>query len=56
MPEPDDTDTYRVDPADHRGHNAGLLSLGFKLARHRRDDDIRGPRPLPVEPYREEER
>jgi hypothetical protein len=43
-PEPD---SYRVDPAKHRGRDDGILSRLFRLTGQRRDDDHRGPRPLP---------
>lgn len=43
--EPDD-DPNRVDPAEHRGRDEGLLSRDFRLARHRDRDDITGPRPI----------
>jgi hypothetical protein len=39
-------DSYRVDPAHHRGHDTGILKRSFELPRDRRDDDPRGPRPL----------
>jgi hypothetical protein len=43
-------DPYRVDPAEHRGREAGILARLFQLARRRRPEDHRGPAPLPPEP------
>lgn len=41
-----ETDPHRVNPAEHRGRDVGLLAKLFKLKRHRRDDDIAGPWPI----------
>lgn len=56
MPELDEpvTDPHQVDPAEHRGHDSGILSRKFRLARRRRDDDHTGPRRL--DPDRERQR
>ena len=40
-------DPHRVDPAEHRGPDVGILDRRFTLPADRRDDDPRGPRPLP---------
>lgn len=46
MPDPDEppTDPHQVDPEQHRGHDTGILSRAFRLARRRRDDDHTAPR------------
>jgi hypothetical protein len=44
--EPLDDDPHRVDPAEHRGPDVGILDRRFTLPADRRDDDHRGPRPL----------
>lgn len=49
MAEPYEPDDYRVDPAEHRGREVGILARMFQLARQRRDEDHRGPAPLPPE-------
>lgn len=46
MTEPD---PHRVNPAEHRGRDTGLLAKLFKLKRHRRDTDITGPKGLEPE-------
>lgn len=43
-------DPYRVDPAQHRGRDIGILERLFKLPRDRRPSDHRGPRRLDPEP------
>lgn len=43
MTEPD---PHRVNPAEHRGRDRGLLSKLFKLKLHRQDDDITAPKPI----------
>ena len=43
-----DIDPRRVDPAEHRGRDVGILHRLFTLPVDRRDDDPRGPRPLPL--------
>lgn len=42
-------DVYRVDPAEHRGREVGILARLFEVARRRRAEDHRGPAPLPPE-------
>lgn len=44
-------DEHRVDPAEHRGSDSGLLAKLFKLKRHRRPDDITGPRRIDPEDW-----
>lgn len=57
MSDPPD-DPHRVNPAEHRGRDVGILARLFRVARNRRHDDHRGPRPLdpPPDIYRERER
>lgn len=40
-------DPYRVDPAQHRGRDVGILARAFLLAHRRPAHDHRGPAPLP---------
>lgn len=40
-------ETGRVDPAEHRGQDIGILHRLFQLPLERFDDDPLGPRPLP---------
>lgn len=56
MDDPPVDDPHRVDPAQHRGPGIGILARMFRLAGRRRDDDHRGPAPLPREDYQETER
>ena len=56
MPDEPSADPHQVDPAQHRGRDTGILARAFKLARHRRDNDITGPRRIePDEPDEERE-
>lgn len=48
-----EADPHRVNPAEHRGKDKGLLSLLFRLKRHRRDDDITAPKR--IDPEEEED-
>lgn len=50
-----EADPHRVNPAEHRGRDVGLLAKLFKLKRHRRDDDISGPRRIHPDEGEEEE-
>jgi hypothetical protein len=46
MPDNGDPLLVRVDPAEHRGRDVGVLHRSFRLPADRRDDDPRGPRPI----------
>lgn len=52
MTEPD---PHRVNPAEHRGRDVGLLSKLFRRRLHRRADDISGPKPLDPDDSEQEE-